>query len=160
MTAAPDPVAALVARQEVLDVLAAYCERLDEYDIDGVAELFTEDCVTDYGPGRGGPVRGRSQVRDRIATGQAEFRHTHHQLGQIRVELHGDRASALSYLTAFHERWDGSTARVHLRYVDELERAGGVWRIGGRAVRVTGVEGFEGVPWHWVERAHPERAPS
>ena len=159
MSDLPEPLAALVTRQQIVDVLAAYCERLDEYDIDGVAELFAEDCVTDYGPGRGGPVRGRPQVRDRIAGGQAEFRRTHHQLGQIRVELHGDRAGALSYLTAFHERWDGSTARVHLRYVDELDRTGGVWRISSRTVRVSAVEGFDGVPWHWVERAVPERAP-
>jgi ketosteroid isomerase-like protein len=150
---------ALVTRQEIVDVLGAYCERLDEYDIDGVAELFIEDCVTDYGPGRGGPVRGRQHVRDRIATGQAEFRRTHHQLGQIRVDLHDDAdAGALSYLTAFHERWDGSTARVHLRYVDRLHKSGGRWRIAARTVQVTAVEGFDGVPWHWVERATPERA--
>ena len=39
-------------RATIADLMALYCERVDEYDIDAVAELFTPDCVTDYGPGR------------------------------------------------------------------------------------------------------------
>jgi hypothetical protein len=48
---------------------------------------------------------------------------------------------------------------VHLRYVDELDQTGGVWRIASRTVQVSAVEGFDGVPWHWVQRAVRERAP-
>ena len=74
-------------RLAIADVLAAFCERVDEYDIPGLAEVFTEDCFTDYGPGRGGPVSGLAEVQARIARGQAEFRRTHHQLGQSRVTV-------------------------------------------------------------------------
>ena len=38
-------------RAAIAEVMALYCERVDEYDIDAVAALFTPDCVTDYGPG-------------------------------------------------------------------------------------------------------------
>jgi len=110
-------------RATIADLMALYCERVDEYDIDAVAELFTPDCVTDYGPGRGGRITGRAAVRERIAAGQAQFRRTHHQLGQSRVSFDPadlDRATAVTYVTASHEEWDGRQWRAHLRYLDVL----------------------------------------
>ncbi len=149
-----DSLALLLDRAAITDLLALYCERIDEYDIDGMAELFTEDCTTDYGPGRGGPVAGREAVRERIARGQAEFRRTHHQLGQSRIEIEGGTASALTYVTAWHEHRDGARSCVRLRYVDELRRGPQGWLIASRRVEAAGVEGMEGVQWAWVPR-HP-----
>ncbi|MGI5272340.1 nuclear transport factor 2 family protein [Nonomuraea sp. CA-218870] len=146
-------------RPAIAGLLALYCERLDEYDIDAVAALFTEDCVTDYGPGRGGPVTGRAAVRDRIAAGQAQFRRTHHQLGQSRVIHHAadpDRATAITYVTAAHEEWDGSRWRAHLRYVDELRREGGSWLIARRRVLAALVDGRPEIVWNWVPRRPQE----
>lgn len=144
------------ARQAIVDLLTQYTVLVDQYDIDGVAMLFTPDCVTDYGPGRGGMVSGRDQVRARIARGQAEFRRTHHQHGQMMITLIDDTtAEALSYLAAWHERWDGSRDRVYLRYLDRLVCHDGRWLIAERKVAVSGVEGFDGVDWVWVERKTP-----
>lgn len=142
-------------RAAIDDVMALYCERVDEYDIDAVAALFTEDCVTDYGPGRGGEVRGRAAVRDRIAAGQAQFRRTHHQLGQSRVApdpADPDRASATTYVTATHEEWGGAFWRAHLRYVDELVRRDGAWLLAARRVHAAVVEGKPSIAWTWVPR--------
>jgi hypothetical protein len=144
------------ARLAVTDLLTDYTILVDHYDIDGVADLFTEDCVTDYGPGRGGLVIGRDNVRERIRRGQAEFRRTHHQHGQVRVTLDGfDAATVVSYLTAWHERWDGSRERVFLRYLDKVVNGADGWRIAERRVVASGVEGFEGVEWVWVDRQLP-----
>jgi ketosteroid isomerase-like protein len=146
-------------RLAIADLQALYCERLDEYDIDAVAALFTEDCRTDYGPGRGGPVAGRAAVRARIAAGQAQFRRTHHQLGQIRVTFRpGDprRADAVTYVTASHEEWDGTRWRAHLRYVDELRRDGNAWLIESRQVLAALVDGRPEITWTWVSRRPPE----
>ena len=47
--------------QDLLDIEAIrnteaeYCEAIDEFDLERVIATFTEDCVTDYGPARGGP---------------------------------------------------------------------------------------------------------
>lgn len=147
---------ALADRRAVEDVLATYCVCLDEYDIDGVAATFTEDCVTDYGPGKGGTVQGRTALRDRIARSQAAFARTHHQLGQILVTVDGDGAEALSYVTAWHERHDGSRDTLRLRYVDRLARTADGWRIARREIVVSAVEGFEGVEWRWVKRRPPQ----
>ncbi len=142
-------------RWAILDLLAAFCERVDEYDIAGLAEVFSADCHTDYGPGRGGPVTGRDAVLARIARGQAEFQRTHHQLGQTRLALDGDAASATTYVTATHEHRDGDRSRVHLRYLDRLTRTAEGWRIAERRVHAAVVEGMAGVEWVWVPRAEP-----
>ncbi|MGI9624801.1 MAG: nuclear transport factor 2 family protein [Acidimicrobiales bacterium] len=145
--------AELVDRQRIADLLARYCERLDEYDIDGVAEVFTDDGVTDYAPGRGGRVVGRDAVRDRIAQGQASFRRTSHQLGQSLVDIDGAVARATTYVTAWHEWEDGSQDALRLRYLDELRRQpDGNWLISQRRLEAMGVEGFEGTEWAWVKR--------
>lgn len=110
-------------RQQIADALARFCSCVDDYDMAGLSDVFTQDCMTDYGPGRGGPVRGLSAVRARIARGQSEFVRTHHQLGQSTVTLRGDTASAVTYVTATHQHRIGSErSRAHLRYLDELVR--------------------------------------
>ena len=154
---AAERIAELHDRVAIADVLAAFCERVDEYDIAGLADVFTEDCFTDYGPGRGGPVSGLAEVQARIARGQAEFRRTHHQLGQSRVTVSGDEATAVTYVTATHEHRDGARSRVHLRYLDRLRRTGAGWRIAERRAHAAVVEGMPHTAWVWVPRAEPAR---
>lgn len=141
-----------IAQDRVRQTLIRYCVCLDEYDIDGVADCFTEDATADYGPGRGGALRGRGPIARRIAQGQADFRRTHHQLGQMQVTVDGHRASALSYLTAWHERSSGVREVLCLRYRDQLRLDGGTWRIDQRLVEMAWADGFDGVAWRWVER--------
>lgn len=147
----------LADRAEIADVLATFCERIDEYDWQSAADLFAEDCRVDYGPGRGGPVHGRSACAERFRKGQAEFRLTHHQLGQGRVVVEDDgaAASASTYITAWHEDWAGDRSVVRLRYLDTFVRTPEGWRIATRHVHAAGIEGFPGVEWNWVRRARP-----
>ena len=144
----------VVARADIVDVLTEFCHRIDEYDVDGVAELFTEDCVTDYGPGRGGEVRGRDATRRRLAGGQGEFRRTAHHLSPPLVRFVADGvADTTSYVLAWHERWDGRQERLSLRYLDRLVlEPDGAWRIAVRQVEAMVADGFEGVEWRWVNR--------
>lgn len=138
------------------ELLARYCERVDEYDIDGVAATFAEDCVVDYGPGRGGEVLGRQATRDRIAAGQAEFRRTHHQLGQYRVEpTRSGGYRVVTYVTAWHERWDGCKETLCLRYLDRVVGGQDGFVLAERRVHAAVTHGFDGVPWVWVPRALP-----
>ena len=149
--------ARLPDRQAIADVLAHYCARLDEYDIDGCCSVFTDGCTTDYGPGRGGVIVGRAATRDRIARGQSVFRRTHHQLGQSLIRFTADDAAeGISYMITWHERFDGTRETVHLRYLDTFVRQEDGWRISSRRVEASGVVGFEGVDWYWVARQPPE----
>lgn len=153
----PSDLAELRDRAAIVDVLALFCERVDAYDIPGLAAVFTADCFTDYGPGRGGPVHGLADVLARIARGQAEFRRTHHQLGQTRLTLDGDGdgADAITYVTATHEHRDGRRSRVQLRYLDRLQRTEAGWRIAERRAHASVVEGMDDIAWVWTPRAEP-----
>ena len=145
----------LCDRREVADVIARFCCLLDEYDIDGAAALLTDDCVSDFGPSRGGVLTGRTAYRDRMVRSQGEFRRTHHQLGQhSAVFVDPDTCQAMTYVTAWHERWDGSRPWVRLRYLDRLVRSPDGWRIARRQALAAGVDGFEG-DWEWVPRRVP-----
>ena len=141
--------------ERIRDLLARYCERLDEYDIDGVAACFAEDAVTDYGAGRGGEIRGRAAIAERIRNGQAAFRRTHHQLGQIRIQLDGNSARTTSYQMTWHELDAGRQDLVCLRYIDRLVKRDDEWLIAHRRVEVSLVNGFDGVEWSWVPRRRP-----
>lgn len=141
--------------ERIRDLLARYCERLDEYDIDGVARCFSEDAVADYGAGRGGEIRGREAIAERIRNGQASFRRTHHQLGQIRIQLDGDSARSTSYQMTWHELESGRKDLVCLRYIDRLAKHDDEWLIAHRRVEASLVDGFEDVEWSWVPRRRP-----
>lgn len=141
------------------ELLARYCDRLDAYDIDGVAACFTHGARADYGPGRGGEIASRQAIAERIRDGQAAFRRTHHQLGHGTVTFDSDdptRASALTAAITWHERWSGARELLALRYVDELRRIDGTWLIDRRRVEISVVEGFEGTSWHWWPRQEPD----
>lgn len=145
----------LAALEAVRRVVARFCVAVDEYDMDGVADVFTTDAQVDYGPGRGGPCLGRVAVVERIAGGQAEFRRTHHQIGQSLVDLDGARAHAITYVTAWHEDWHGQPSEVRLRYLDDLRLETGIWRIAARIAHVSGAVGFPETEWKYVQRTVP-----
>lgn len=147
--------ASLADHAAIRDLLAAYCEHLDAYEIEAVGALFTELGVMDQGPGRGGPIAGRQAIVAGMLERQAVFRRTHHQLGQSRITCTGDTAQSVTYVTAWHQRWDGSVVVARLRYEDELVRQNGGWRIQQRVSRALGVEGFQEAQWNWLERLPP-----
>lgn len=142
--------------EQIRDLLARYCECVDEYDIEGVGACFSDDAIADYGAGRGGEVRGREAIAARIAAGQKPFRRTHHQLGQIRIKLDGDRAEARSYQMTWHELESGRKDLVCLRYLDKLQKIAAAWQITYRTIEVTLVDGFPGTEWNWVARRKPD----
>ena len=55
------------SRQQIADVIHAYCQHIDRNEPEAVAALFCEDCVVDYGPGLGGPIRGATALAERLA---------------------------------------------------------------------------------------------
>lgn len=141
----------------IRDVLARYCGLLDEFRLDELLQLFAEDCVTDYGPGRGGQGKGRQLLRNMIETSMENFQYTHHQLGQIRVELSGNEACSVAYVTADHRLCDGKRETVRMQYRDRLRKAGGQWRIIFRETRATIVDAERIVERVMLERRSSRR---
>ena len=145
----------LVDRRDIADLLHAYCTFLDTNRPARVAGLFAEDCVADYGPSFGGPIRGRERIERGCARTLALWSATSHHLSNIRIEFpERDRAEASSYLYAWHRPVDGGPD-FHLwaRYYDRLRRTPDGWRLAERRLRVAGQSGGE------FDFAPIERAP-
>ncbi len=160
MEGATDMDMRLSDRAEIMQLLARYCEALDEYDIDGVAEVFTVDYVFDPGPGNGGPRRGRDEIVAAQKIRMARWRRTSHQLGQTRIDFLGDDAArGVTYVTAWHQSWENVTGTARLRYVDEFIRRAGAWRIRRRELVELGVDGFPEGTWNPLARRTPDGRP-
>jgi hypothetical protein len=145
-------VQALLDRHSILDSLARLCENMDKYEVDAAVAAFSADCVTDYGSAMGGVLEGREALRRRWLAGHRIYRRTHHQLGQVRVELDEDTAKSFAYVTAWHEFPDGETWVAWLQYHDTWSRTGNGWLISHRLGLAAGLQGFDEKGWHRTTR--------
>ena len=103
-------------------MLNEYCRALDAMELDAVASLFCDDCVVEYGPEERLQSRGRAALRKGLERLWRWARTSHH-MSNIQVSLGGeDEAVANSYVIAWHERPDGTTAAVWGQYEDRLRR--------------------------------------
>ncbi len=125
------------AVQELLDLRAIeqlmirYADRIDANDPEGAADCFAEDGVGRYW----GEYRGRKEIAARLAKILNRFSATSHHLSNVSICLDGDRATAMSYVYAFH-RLAGTNAPMHYwgRWVDRLVRTGEGWLFAEREV--------------------------
>jgi ketosteroid isomerase-like protein len=133
-------------KQAITEVLYSYCAFLDEMDLDALASLFTDDCTVDYGPEPHLRSTGAAGLRQDLER-MWRWARTSHHLSNVLVTLgpDGATAGALSYVLAWHERPDGSTATMMGRYEDRLVRCpDGRWRISSRRQLLTGNDaGFD-----------------
>ncbi len=134
----PDPQLALVDRQSIVNVLVGYCNALDRMDLDELASLFTEDCHVAYGPDEKLQSRGSAALKSSLER-MWRWARTSHHLSNVLVGFDdADNARAASYVLAWHERPDGTTATVFGQYRDRLVRSGGRWLIAERKMLMNG----------------------
>lgn len=84
-------------RYEIADLITRYTRAIDTARWDDLDALFTEDAVLDYSS-VGGPAGDLSEAKPFIAN-LSGFERWQHLLGQVAIELEGDRASATAYFT-------------------------------------------------------------
>ena len=131
----------LVDKDEIVDLVHRYSYYVDQKFYDEIAELFTEDCVVDYGPGVGPPVQGRTAFRAMFGAGRG-FVVTSHHNANVLVSFEGDdRASVRTSCYAWHETSQGATPRIWGAYYDVVVRNPEGWRFasvscGWRAPRI------------------------
>ena len=139
----PDPLALVVNRLAISDLVHAYCQGVDRLDPDAVARLFTEDgtFVAYAEPGATEPT-SRSEGRDAItkAIGMARYyKRTTHTIGNHVAVVDGDRATGETRVVAYHVLGDEGAETLmiwHIRYLDTYVRSAEGWRIGERVLRV------------------------
>jgi ketosteroid isomerase-like protein len=127
----------LLDKQAITEVIHRYAQAIDRRDTDLLASIFTSDAVLHYGAGLfEGPA---SVLVENWRIGRpSPFLMTHHQVGNILIRLQGgDRASAITYLTAVHRALrDGRILDewVRARYLDRLVKRAGEWRFAERTL--------------------------
>jgi len=139
-------------RQAISDLLVTYCCALDRMDLNTLATLFTADCIVDYGPDARLQSHGSAALAKSLQR-MWRWSRTSHHLSNIKIHFEGkDEAKAISYVFAWHERPDGSTATVLGQYHDRLQRQADGWRIAERRMLMNGCDAGFKVDIHRFER--------
>ncbi|HZR83350.1 MAG TPA: nuclear transport factor 2 family protein [Candidatus Binatia bacterium] len=125
-------------RDEILDLIYGYAERLDEGDFEAVADLFAE--ATFRSDRRPEVRRGRDEVlavyRSTVATYEGKPSTKHVTTNAIvEIAADGASASANSYFTVFQARPELSLQPIIAgRYRDRFVKRDGRWRFADRLV--------------------------
>jgi hypothetical protein len=125
----------LIAKQEIHEVLMRFLRSMDRQDWDTVRACFHPDAVHDHGTWRG----SIDQFIEREKTTYKAFVTNTHFAGNELIDLNGDTASSELYSVCWH-RVRGEPGRPEvdwvsgMRYIDQLARRHGQWRIVDRLV--------------------------
>ncbi len=122
----------LAARRDINDAVQRYMRGLDRLDPVLQRSAFHDGAWTDCGLMAG-------SADEFVAFGQellGAMDASHHFLGQVRIELDGDKASGECYFQAWHGSRDeaGNPRDLFIsgRYIDEYACINGEWKIAKR----------------------------
>jgi ketosteroid isomerase-like protein len=122
-------------------VLYRYCFAVDTGTPDDVAALFAETAVLDPTYTGGAKVHGRAAIRQWYVDYQKNTRaavdHLRHVVSNPQIDLSGDTATAVCYLTANSlAKGSGQASWTAGAYRDRLVKEGGAWRFAERQIIV------------------------
>lgn len=122
----------LAARRDITDAAHRYMRGLDRLDPALQRTAFHDDAWIDAGIFAGDADAFVAFAQDLLAGMEA----THHMLGQVRIETHGETALGECYFQAWHGTRDEAGQPHDLfiagRYVDVYACKNGEWRIAKR----------------------------
>lgn len=121
----------LADRIAIQDLLYRYSRGIDRCDEATLRAVWWPGATADYGTGPVDALEWSGQVVKALAT----MLRTQHFIGNLIIDLDGDRALSETYVRAYHEiPSDGGVQDVEVagRYLDTLEKRDGEWRIASR----------------------------
>lgn len=133
-----DSVTTLLDEREITSLLIEYCRALDCMDLEAISKVFSDDCVVQFGPDERLNSHGPQGVAKSLER-MWRWARTSHHLSNVSIRFYGeDRASSISYVLAWHERSDKTTATIYGQYHDDLRREKVGWRITKRVMYMNG----------------------
>jgi len=128
----PDPIAALLDKQEIHELVLRYCRGIDRFDRPTVEACFHPDATDIHGSFTG----TITEFMDWAFRLLERYDSTMHLVANQLITLSGDRAVTETYGIAYHRSSDPDPRRnltVGFRYIDLMERrADRQWRIAER----------------------------
>jgi hypothetical protein len=123
-------------RMDISEVLYRYSSAIDSFDYEALRNTLADDIWAQYGNGEA--VTSGDALAEWIAGATASVIWQHHLLNVYHVNLDGDRASTVAYLTSYQVFKENPDAAVILvaRYHDELRREAQGWKISRRIMEV------------------------
>ena len=129
------PDAAEVAdRLAITDVLTKHSRGVDRADGDLLKTAYWPDAEVAYGRFNG----AAHEFCENLPSSIKRYAATQHRVTNISVDFNGDDAVVESYVTAYHYFAADDAPHTEMtylgRYVDHMQRRGGVWKIKFRRV--------------------------
>ena len=135
MTIVVDTPDTMADKQAIRDLIFTYCRAVDRIDVPLGHSIWHDDGEADYGAGfYQGPGKG---VIDAICKSHESLTSHSHQVTNILIELHGQRAGSEAYVTGtMRMEREGRVMQmcVWARYLDTWEKRGGSWGLLKRMV--------------------------
>ena len=116
----------LLDRQDITDCLTRFSRGLDRFDRDVFLSAFHNDAVIAAGDFVGGPAQLFDWARVMHERGQIA---TQHQLLNNTCDIDGDTAHSETYYVFVARNRDETNWMAGGRYLDQLTRVAGAWRI-------------------------------
>tara|TARA_B100000427_G_scaffold321790_1_gene322882 strand:- start:2340 stop:2801 length:462 start_codon:yes stop_codon:yes gene_type:complete len=136
----PETISDADAHAAITETILSYAEYVDAGESEKWAELFCHNATFD----EGSEVQGRAQIEALLPKLLRLFSATSHHISNIRINrTANDRASATSYVYAWHRKHDGTDFEFWGRYVDQLDFEEGAWRFSSRKVEQFGARGLD-----------------
>jgi ketosteroid isomerase-like protein len=129
-----DRVQALLDKQEITELIHAYCNASDRHDHNRLRTLYHDDAIDDHGAFFKGLA---TEFIEQLPTIQAPMLILHHNITTVNIKLDGDYAEGEVYVLAFHQisTDDGPMdLLIGGRYFDRYEKRQGVWKFSEKAV--------------------------
>ena len=127
---------ALQDRTDIADVLYRYSSAVDSFDKERLRSCLADDIHATYGNAE--PVTDGDALANWISDATATCIWQHHLLNVYHVNIDGDQASTLSYLTSYQVFEEDPKAAIILvaRYHDELRRTPDGWKLSKRVMEL------------------------
>ncbi len=124
----------LLDKQEITELVHAYCYANDRRDLDFLRTLYHEDATDDHG----GFFKGLAmEFIDQLPQIQEPMEILHHNVTTVNIAVDGNYGEGEIYVIAYH-RVSTEEGPIDLiiggRYLDNYAKRDGVWKFASRAV--------------------------
>lgn len=133
LAALADRLRVLEDKEAIRDILARIARGTDRYDGALLAASIHDDAELDMG----GKVMDGASFAAALKPPASPRPGRMHILGNERIEVSGDMATAESYLVSCQDVLADGVRRTRIRagrYIDRFERRGGVWKLARRTM--------------------------
>ncbi len=129
-----DRLQALLDKQDILELVHAYCNAADRHDHAKMRTLYHEDAIDEHGVFFQGLAM---DFIDKLPEIQAPMEILHHNVTTVNIALEGDYAEGEIYVLAYHKiKTDAEPMDLLIggRYFDKYQKRNGVWKFAHRSV--------------------------